>query len=89
MPNSFAGKYQQSKVTDNAADLVELLAAIAIGIFGMFLAKLREKISNPVIYWSGMVTSVSAAGYITMEFINASLDVRDCLRKKNNHDISK
>ena len=89
MPNSFAGKYQQSKVTDNAADLVELLAAIVIGIFGMFLAELGEKISNSVIYWSGMVTSVSATGYITMEFINASLDVRDCLRKKNNHDTSK
>ena len=89
MPNSFAGKYQQSKVTDNAADLVELLAAIVIGIFGMFLAELGEEISNSVIYWSGMVTSVSAAGYITMEFINASLDVRDCLRKKNNHDTSK
>ena len=89
MPNSFAGKYQQNKVTDNAAGLVELLAAIAIGIFGIFLAELGEEISNPVIYWSGMVTSVSAAGYITMEFINASLDVRDRLRKKNNHDISK
>ena len=64
-----------SEVQQNgSASLVELLAALIIGVFGMFLAELGSQINNPIIHWSGIVASVSAAGWITMGFLTAIWD---------------
>ena len=88
METTFAGKYQQNQVTNNAADLIELLAALAIGVFGMFLAELGEGLNNPIIYWSGIVASVSAAGYITVKFLRELKDYINSFKKKDNSDTS-
>ena len=89
MTTTFAGKYQQNQVTNNAADLIELLAALAIGIFAMFLAELGEGLNNPIIYWSGIVASVSAAGYITIKFLRELKDYINSFKKKDTTDTSK
>ena len=89
MTTTFAGKYQKNQVTNNAADLIELLAALAIGIFAMFLAELGQEINNPIIYWSGIVASVSAAGYITVKFLRELKDYINSFKKKDNSDTSK
>ena len=96
METTFAGKYQQNRVTNNAADLIELLAALAIGVFGMFLAELGEGLNNPIIYWSGIVASVSAAGYITVKFLYITVkflrelkDYINSFKKKDTTDTSK
>ena len=86
MTTTFAGKYQQNQVTNNAADLIELLAALAIGIFAMFLAELGQEINNPIIYWSGIVASVSAAGYITVKFLRELKDYINSFKKKDNSE---
>ena len=88
MTTPFAGKYQQNQVTNNAADLIELLAALAIGIFAMLLAELGQEINNPIIYWSGIVASVSAAGYITVKFLRELKDYINSFKKKDNSDTS-
>ena len=95
MTTPLAGKYQQNRVTNNAADLIELLAALAIGVFGMFLAELGEGLNNPIIYWSGIVASVSAAGYITVKFLYITVkflrelkDYINSFKKKDNSDTS-
>ena len=88
MTTAFAGKYQQNRVTNNAADLIELLAALAIGVFGMFLAELGQEINNPIIYWSGIVISVSAAGYVTVKFLRELKDYINSFKKKDNSDTS-
>ena len=83
----------QHKLPKESTSLVEILAAIAIGVFGMFLAELGGEINNPVIYWSGIVASVSAAGYITMKFLTAVRDFIwgfiDRSKKKDSHNTSK
>ena len=89
MLTTFAGKYQQNQVTNNAADLIELLAALAIGVFGMFLAELRQEINNPIIYWSGIVILVSATGYITVKFLRELKDYINSFKKKDNSDTFK
>ena len=88
MLTTFAGKYQKNQVTNNAADLIELLAALAIGIFAMFLAELGQEINNPIIYWSGIVASVSAAGYITVKFLRELKDYINSFKKKDTTDTS-
>ena len=64
---------QQNKQGESAS-LVELLAALIIGVFGIFLAELGSQTNNPIIHWSGIVASVSAAGWITMGFLTAIWD---------------
>ena len=76
---------QQRQGTDNnASALVELLAVIAIGLFGMFLAEVGSMVEDPIFYWSGIVASISAAGYITMKFLTAVWDFIDRFKKKSN-----
>ena len=89
MERTFAGKYQQNNRVSDATNLIELLAAIVIGVFGMFLAELGNEINSPIIYWSGIVASISAAGYITMKFltaimgfINTYLDLKERTQRK-------
>ena len=74
MESRLVGGRPQQVVAKEGTSLVELLVALIIGAIGMFLAELGDEINNPIIYWSGIVASVSAAGYITMKFITAIRD---------------
>ena len=67
------GEVQQSKQSESAS-LVELLAALIMGVFGMFLVGLGSQINNPIIYWSGIVASISVAGWTTIKFLTAIWD---------------
>ena len=75
-------EFQQRKQSESAS-LIELLAAVIIGVFGMFLAELGSQIDNPIIYWSGIVASISAAGWITMKFLTAIWDFIERFKRKD------
>ena len=89
MESTLVDKRSQSTRVNNATSLIELLAAIILCIFGIFLAELGNEINSPIIYWSGIVASISAAGYITMKFltaimgfINTYLDLKERTQRK-------
>ena len=82
-------KHRQRNINNDAASFVELLAAIAIGIFGMLLAELGIETNNPISRWLGFLIQFSAAGWITMKFLTAIFDFIDRFKKRDNHNISK
>ncbi len=85
---TFEDKYRRRNTNNDAMSFVELLAAIAIGIFGMFLAELGIETNNPISQWLGFLIQFSAAGWITMKFSIAIWDFIDRFKKRDNHNTS-
>ena len=65
---TFAGKFQQ-EVKKEDASLIELLATITIGIFGMILSESGIQTGNPISFILGIIIQFSAASWITMKFL--------------------
>ena len=86
---ALANNNRQSEMRNDAASLIEILAAIAIGVFSMFLVELGNELNNPIFYWCGIIGSISAVGYITVKFIHSLLDLIKDFKKKDNHNTSK
>ena len=90
--STFVGKFQQGMKKEDAS-LIELLAAIIIGIFGMILSEFGIQTDNPISFILGIVIQFSAAGWITMKFLTAVRDFIwdfiDRAKKKDNHNTSK
>ena len=83
---TFAGKFQQ-EVKKEDASLIELLAAIAIGIFGMILSELGIQTDNPISFILGIIIQFSAAGWITMKFLTSVRDfIWDFIDRSKNKD---
>ena len=83
-----AGEFQQGIASKNIASFFELLAVIAIGIFGMFLSQIGLETNNLFDLVIGIFIEVAAAGWIITRFINELLDLINRFRKKDYHDRS-
>ena len=87
--STFEDKHRQRNINNDAVSFIELLAAIAIGIFGIFLAELGIETNNPISQWLGFLIQFSAAGWITMQFLTSIWDFIDRFKKKDNHNTLK
>ena len=84
--STFEDKHRQRNINNDAVSFIELLAAIVIGIFGIFLAELGIETNNPISQWLGFLIQFSAAGWITMQFLTSIWDFIDRFKKKDNHN---
>ena len=77
-----AGEFQHKNVKEPAS-LIELLAAIVIGIFGIFLSELGIETNNIVTSILGFVIQFLAVGWIAAKLINEILDLINRFKKKS------
>lgn len=74
-------EYQKKKIKDSS-EAVEILVALAIGVFGMVISFSGFSAEDPVVYILGIIIMISSAGWITMKFLNAILEFKNNLKKK-------
>ena len=85
-----AGEFRQDMRNQReATGLIDLLAAIVIAIFGMFLSELGIETDNLLSTVLGYIIQFSAAGYITIKFLNELRDFIKSFRKKDRGNTSK
>lgn len=70
-------------INKKSSDLLDLLAAVIIGVLGMFLSLLGLEANNSIAFGLGLVIEFSAAGYITIKFSNEAWDLINRIRNRN------
>ena len=84
------GEFRQDMQNQReATGLIDLLAAIVIAIFGIFLSEIGIETDNPLSTVLGYIIQFSAAGYITIKFLNELRDFIKSFRKKDRGNTSK